>query len=326
VIDRRAFVTGLGAVLATPLAAEAQQQGRTPRIGVLLGRLPGPFSEGLRQGLRELGYTEGRNIFVEWRSTEGKAEPVSELVSKLVQGKPDVIVTSSPQPSLAAKAATTTIPLVFIGVGDPVGVGLVASLARPGGNVTGLATFVPGGFTAKGAELLKEAVPHLSRLAVLMNPTNAMHQLVVSTDLPAASERLHVTILPVEARTAQELDGAFETAARSRADAIWVFGDILTFTERVRIAELAARHRLPALYLSREHVEAGGLMSYGANLHDLGRRAATYVDKILKGAKPGDLPVEQPTKFDFVINLKTAKALGLTIPPSLLLRADQVIE
>jgi ABC-type uncharacterized transport system substrate-binding protein len=193
-VNRRAFVTGLGAVLAAPLVGEAQQQGRTPRIAVLLGRVPGPFSEGLRQGLRELGYTEGRNIFVEWRSTEGKAEPVSELVAELVQGKPDVIVTSSPQPSLAAKAATTTIPLVFIGVGDPVGVGLVASLARPGGNVTGLATFVPGGFTAKGAELLKEAVPNLSRLAVLTNPTNAMHRLVMSTDLPAASERLHITV------------------------------------------------------------------------------------------------------------------------------------
>jgi putative ABC transport system substrate-binding protein len=322
---RRFLLTSLASVLAGPRAAGAQQQGKTPRIGVLLGKVPGPFSEGLRQGLRELGYTEGRNIVVEWRWTEGKVEPVSELVAELVQSKPDLIVTSAPGPSLAAKAATTTIPLVFIGVGDPVGVGLVASLARPGGNVTGLATFVPGGFTAKGAEL-KEAVSNLSRLAVLMNPTNAMHRLVMSTDLPAASERLHITVFSVEARTAQDLDAAFETAVRSRADAIWVFSDLLTFIQRVRIAELAARHRLPALYLSREHVEAGGLMAYGASLADLGRRAATYVDKILKGAKPGDLPVEQPTKFELIINLKTAKALGLTIPSSLLLRADQVIE
>jgi len=317
--------------LLAPLASAAQQPGRTPRIGVLtsgpgpITAGPGPISEGLRQGLRELGYTEGRNIFVEWRFTEAKAERVSELAAELVRGKPDLIVTVTPQPSLAVKAETTTIPLVFIAVADPVAVGLVTSLARPGGNVTGLSTLVPGGFTAKGAELLKEAVPHLSRLAVLTNPTNTMHRLAVSTDLAPASERLRVVILPVEAQTVQELDRAFETAARSRADGICVFGDALTFVHRVRIAELAARYRLPALYLNRESVEAGGLMAYGPSQRDLGRRAAPYVDKILKGAKSADLPVEQPTKFELVINLKTAKALGLTIPQSVLTRADEII-
>jgi putative ABC transport system substrate-binding protein len=313
-------------IVTATLPAEAQQRERTPRIGVLSSSLPSPVSEGLRQGLRELGYTEGRTVFIDWRWTEGKPERVSELASELVRGQPDLIVTSAPQPSLAVKAETTTIPLVFIAVADPVGVGLVASLARPGGNVTGLSTFVPGGFNAKGIELLKEAVPHLSRLAVLMNPTNAMHRLVVSTELATASERLRVAILPVEARSAQELDGAFEAAARSRADAIYVFGHPLTFAHRVRIAELATHHRLPALSLFRESVEAGGLMAYGASLHDLGRRGAAYVDKILKGAKPADLPVEQPTKFELTINLKTAKALKLTIPPSLPLRADQTVE
>jgi putative ABC transport system substrate-binding protein len=320
-----AVILAVGVTLA-PLAGEAQQHGRTPHIGVLSGTPGNPHSEGLRQGLRELGYTEGQNIVIEWRWTEGKAERVSELASELVRLKPDLIVTMMPQPAFAVKAETTTIPLVFLGVGDPVGVGLVASLAKPGGNITGLATFVPGGFTTKGAELLREAVPRLSRLAVLMNPTNTMHQRVLSTELAPAIGQLQMVILPVEARTAQELDSAFETAARTRADAIWVFGDALTFALRVRIAQLAARYRLPDLYIVRENVEAGGFMSYGPSTRDLGRRAATYVDKILKGAKPADLPVEQPTKFELVINLKTAKALGLTIPQTLLLRADQIIE
>jgi len=309
-----------------PLAAETQQHRRTPRIGVLAGTPGGPISEGLRQGLRELGYTEGQDILIEWRWTEGKAGRVAELASELVRIKPDLIVTITPQPSVAVKAETTTIPLVFVGVGDPVGVGLVASLAKPGGNVTGLATFVPGGFTTKGAELLREAVPNLSRLAVLVNPTNPMHQRALSTELAAASGQLRMVILPVEVRTAQELDSAFETAARSRADAIWVFGDVLTIVQRVRIAQLAARYRLPDLYINRENVEAGGLMAYGPSNPDLGRRSATYVDKILKGAKPSDLPVEQPTKFELWFNMKTAKALGLTIGQTILLQADQVIE
>ena len=325
-MDRRAFLAMIaGGMVAAPLAAEAQQAEKVYRIGVL-SSASGATWEGFRQGLRELGYTEGRTILIEWRWTEGKAERAPELAAELVRLQPDVLVTSGPQPSAAAKAATATIPIVFIAVADPVSVGLVATLARPGSNITGLATLVGAGFVGKLIEVLKEAFPQVSRVAILINPTNAMHQQIVANELPQAAERLRLTLLTVEARAADSLTGAFETAVRSRAGAIMVLGDPLVFVHRARIAELAAKHRLPAMYLFRESVEAGGLMAYGPSFHDLGRRAASYVDKILKGAKPGDLPVEQPTKFELVINLKTAKALGLTIPQSLLQRADQVIE
>jgi putative ABC transport system substrate-binding protein len=325
-MNRRAFLSALsGSLLAAPLAAEAQPAGKVPRIGVL-SSASGATWEGFRQGLRELGYTEGRTILIEWRWTEGKAERAPELAAELVRLQPEVLVTSGPQPSAAAKAATATIPIVFIAVADPVSVGLVATLARPGSNITGLATLVGAGFVGKLIEVLKEAFPQVSRVAILINPTNAMHQQIVANELPQAAERLRLTLLTVEARAADSLTGAFETAVRSRAGAIMVLGDPLVFVHRARIAELAAKHRLPAMYLFRESVEAGGLMAYGPSFHDLGRRAASYVDKILKGAKPGDLPIEQPTKFELVINLKTAKAVGLTIPPSLLQRADQVIE
>jgi putative ABC transport system substrate-binding protein len=325
-MDRRAFLAMIaGGMVAAPLAAEAQQAEKVYRIGVL-SSASGATWEGFRQGLRELGYTEGRTILIEWRWTEGKAERAPELAAELVRLQPDVLVTSGPQPSAAAKAATATIPIVFIAVADPVSVGLVASLARPGSNITGLATLVGAGFVGKLIEVLKEAFPQVSRVAILINPTNAMHQQIVANELPQAAERLRLTLLTVEARAADSLTGAFETAVRSRAGAIMVLGDPLVFVHRARIAELAAKHRLPAMYLFRESVEAGGLMAYGPSFHDLGRRAASYVDKILKGAKPGDLPVEQPSKFELVINLKTAKALGLTIPQSLLQRADQVME
>jgi putative ABC transport system substrate-binding protein len=324
-VDRRAFlVTVGGGLLAAPLAAEAQPLGKVPRIGVL-SSAPSATWDGFRQGLRELGYSEGRTIVIEWRWTEGKAERAPELAAELVHLRPDVLVTSGPQPTAAAKAATATIPIVFISVADPVRVGLVATLARPGGNITGLATSVGAGFAGKLIEVLKEALPRVSRVAILINPTNAMHQ-EITNDLPAASERLRLTLLTVEARAADALEGAFETAVRSRAGAIILLGDPLVFVHRARIAELAAKHRLPAMYLFRESVEAGGLMAYGPNFYDLGRRGASYVDKVLRGTKPTDLPVEQPTKFDLVINLKTAKALGLTIPPSLLQRADEVIQ
>jgi putative tryptophan/tyrosine transport system substrate-binding protein len=325
---------GLAAVLALSVslapvgATQAQQTGKVPRIGVLHGG-SAPASaqwDGFRQGLRDRGYTEDRTILIEWRSTEGKAERARELAADLVRLQLDLIVTSAPQPTAAAHAATATIPIVFIGVADPVKAGLVATLARPGGNITGLATLVPEGFAGKMIELLKEAVPRVSRMAVLIVPTNAIHQQIVANELPGTAERLRMTLLTVEARASDALEGAFETAVRSRASAIIVFGDPLTFVHRARIVELAAKHRLPALYLFRESVEAGGLMAYGPNFYDLGHRAARYVDKILKGAKPADLPVEQPTKFELVINLKTAKALGLTIPQSVMLRADQVIE
>jgi putative tryptophan/tyrosine transport system substrate-binding protein len=326
VMERRTFLAMVsGSLLAAPRAAEGQGMGKVPRIGVL-SSAPSATWDGFRQGLRELGYTEDRTILIEWRWTEGKAERARELAAELVRLQPNVLVTSAPQPSAAAKAATAAIPIVFIAVADPVGAGLVAALARPGGNVTGLATLVGPGFTGKLIELLKEALPQVSRVAVLINPTNAIHQQIVANELPDAAERLRLTLFTVEARAAEALEGAFETAVRSRAGAILALGDPLVFVQRARIAELAAKHRLPAMYLFRESVEAGGLMAYGPSFHDLGRRAAGYVDKILKGAKPGDLPVEQPTKFELVINLKTAKALGLTIPPSLLARADQVIE
>jgi len=325
-MNRRAFLSILsGGLLAAPLAVEAQQAGKVPRIGVL-SSAPGATWDGFRQGLRELGYSEGRTILIEWRWTEGKAERAPELAADLVRLQPDVIVTGSPQPTAAGKAATATIPIVFIAVADPVRVGLVATLARPGSNITGLATLVGAGFVGKLIEVLKEALPQVSRVALLINPTNAMHQEIVANELPEAAERLRLTLLTVEARAADALEGVFDTAVRARAGAIIPLGDPLVFVHRARIAELAAKHRLPAMYLFRESVEAGGLMAYGPSFHDLGRRGASYVDKILKGAKPGDLPVEQPTKFELIINLKTAKALGLTIPPSLLQRADQVIE
>jgi putative tryptophan/tyrosine transport system substrate-binding protein len=325
-MERRTFMALVsGGLLAAPLAVEAQQVGRVPRIGVL-GSVHSAQWDGFRQGLRELGYTEGRTILIEWRWTEGKAERAPELAADLVRLQPDLILTSGPQPTAAGKAATATIPIVFIGVADPIRAQLVATFARPGGNITGLATLVPEGWVGKMIELLKEAVPQISRVAVLINPTNAMHQQIVANELSGVAERLRLTLLTVEARAADALEGAFETAVRSRAGAIFVLGDPLNFVHRARIAELAAKHRLPAMYLFRESVEAGGLMAYGPSFHDLGRRAASYVDKILKGAKPADLPVEQPTKFELVINLKTAKALGLTIPPSLMGRADEVIQ
>ncbi len=310
-------------LLAAP--GHAQQTGKIARIG-FLSSTPSAISQGFREGLTELGRVEGRNIIVEWRWTEGKPERSSELAAELVRLGPDLIVTTAGQPTAAVKAATNTIPIVFIAAGDPVRTGLVASMARPGGNITGLSNLVSEGFTGKMIELLQVVVPQASRVAILMNPTSADHRQIMSLDVPATAERLRVTLLPIEVQAANELDAAFERAARSRADAVLVMGDPLIYVNRARVAELAARQRLPAMYLFRENVEAGGLMSYGPSLHDQGRRAATYVDKILKGARPADLPVEQPTKFDLVINLKTAKALGLVIPPALLRRADEVIE
>jgi putative tryptophan/tyrosine transport system substrate-binding protein len=256
----------------------------------------------------------------------GEAERAAELAADLVRLQPDVIVTSAPQPTLAAKAATATIPIVFFGVADPVRTGLVATLSRPGGNITGLATMVPGGFAGKQIELLREAVPQVSRMAVLINPTNASHQQIVANELPGTAERLRLPLLTVEARAGDALEGAFEAAVRERTGAIVVLGDPLVTVHRARIVGLAAKHRLPAIYLFRDAVEAGGLMAYGPNFRDLGRRAASYVDRVLKGTRPADLPVEQPTKFELVINLKTAKDLGLTIPQSVQLRADEVIQ
>jgi len=275
--------------------------------------------------MRELGWAEGKNIAFEFRFAEDKAERLPELAVELVRLKVDLIVTAGTPAALAARQATTTIPIVAVGLNDPVPLGLVTSLARPGGNVTGFTSVVMEGFVGKQLELLKEAVPAISRVAFLRDPANPIQQRNPSeiSDLEKAL-RLKLQILSVG--TPEDIESAFQAVARERADALWVGASAVTVRHRTRIAQLAAKNRLPAVYYSRAYVEAGGLLSYGPNDIELYPRAASYVDKILKGAKPGDLPVEQPTKFELVINLKTAKALGLTIPQSLLARADEVIQ
>ncbi len=329
-MDRRVFLTSLGAgLLAAPLAAEAQQAAKVARIGYLAGSLaafPQP-REAFIQGLRDLGYVEGRNLVIEYRSPEGKPERLPALAAELVALKVDVIVAAgTPQP-LAAKQATRTIPIVFAGASDPVASGLVTSLARPGGNVTGLSLLLPE-LVGKTLEQLKQAIPGVNRVAVLWQPGGLGER--TEKDMlkgaEAAGRALGVRLQLVEARGPADIDRAFSDMTKARSDALTVLGSNMFLIERRRLVDLAAKNRLPAVYPLREWVDVGGLMAYGPNLADLFRRAATYVDKILKGAKPGDLPVEQPTKFELVINLKTAKALGLTIPPSLLQRADEVIQ
>ncbi len=331
-ISRRAFIeTIVGGLLAAPLAAEAQQARKVPRIGFLGTRTPSDTSsafDAFRQGLRELGWVEGQNIVIEYRWAEGRYERLPTLAAELVRLKVDIIVAVTTPGIQAAKNATETIPIVMIsGSADPVGLGLIASLARPGGNVTGLSYSVGREIFGKGLELLKETVPKVRRVAILSNPSNPASpvQPLIIREVYVAARSLGVQLL-LEARGPNGFDGAFAAMAKERVGALLVVADSIFILHRTRLADLAAKSRLPAMYGFREHVEAGGLMSYGANLADLYRRAATYVDKILKGAKPADLPVEQPTKFELVINLKTAKALGLTIPQSLLGRADEVIE
>ena len=319
------------ALLAAPFVAEAQQQpaAKVYRIGILANVLEtadGPLFEAFVDGLNKLGYVEDQNVIIEWRSSEGDSERLPTLAADLERSKVDVIVATSLGPARAAAAATKTTPIVFVVAADPVGQGLVANTAKPGGNVTGLATYSPGENSERVLQLLREAGIKVTRLAILVNSANPVHNELLSRPLPAAAQRVGVTLLPLEAQSLSALQNAFDTAVREKADAIYVLGDVFTFVHRPRIVALAAKNRLPAIYSSRGAVEAGGLMSYGPQLRDLFRRAATYVDKILKGAKAGDLPVEQPTKFELAINLKTAKALGLTIPPSLLKRADNVIE
>ena len=327
---RREFISLLsGAAVAWPVAANAQQAAKIARIGYLSGSLAaGPhLPEAFRQGLRDLGYVEGRNVVIEYRDAEGKLERFPALAAELVALKVDVIVASGAPQALAAKQATRTIPIVFTTSPDPVESALVASLARPGGNVTGLSFQAPE-LVGKRLELLKQAVPGVSLVAVLWQPGGAGER--TDKDMVKEAEvavgALGVRPQFVEARGPADLDRAFSDMTRARADALMVLGSSMFVIERRSLVALAAKHRLPAAYSARESVDAGGLMSYGPNLADLFRRAATYVDKILKGAKPGDLPVEQPTKFELVINLKTAKALGLTVAPSLLAQADEVIE
>ena len=320
-MDRRTFLGTLaGGLLAPPLAAETQQVGKMFRIGGLGSGTP----EVLRQALREVGYVEGLNLAIEWRGADGKPERFGDLAGELVRLKVDVIVATNPAATFAAKRATASIPIVMVNTPDPVQLGLVVSLGRPGGNVTGTTT-LSADLSVKHLELLKEAVPRAVRIAVLCNPSNPWHPLALK-GAEAAARSLAVHLQVLEARGPGGLDNAFATMTRDRAEAVLVLADPMTFFHRKRLADLAAKRRLPAMYGLREHVEAGGLMSYWAQQAELYQRVGSYVDRILKGAKPGDLPIEQPTKFELVINLKTAKALGLTIPPSLVQRADAVIE
>jgi putative ABC transport system substrate-binding protein len=327
-MDRRTFLGTLtGGLLAAPLAAGAQQADRMARIGYLGRDLVPHLHEAFLQGLRDLGYVEGRNVVIEYRDAEGKPERLPALAAELVALKVDVIVAPTTVAALAAKQATRTLPIVFPVAADPVTSGLVASLARPGGNVTGLSNLAPE-LVGKGLEQLKQAVPGVSRVAVLWQP-GALPERTrkdMLKEAEVAARALGVRLQSVEARGADDFDRAFSDMTKGAAGALTVLGSSMFFSERRRLVDLAAKNRLPAVYPGREFVDAGGLMAYGPDLADLFRRAPTYVDRILNGEKPGDLPVEQPTKFELVINLKTAKALGLTIPQSLLQRADQVIE
>jgi putative ABC transport system substrate-binding protein len=321
-------LAALGALLllAAPLAAQAQQAGKVYNIGYLgLGSsFAGPNRTAFYRGLREHGWIEGQNFVLTTRFAQFKSERLREMVAELVQRKVDVIVVQSAEGALAAKHGTSTIPIVAVSPADAVAIGLVASLARPGGNVTGL-SFLGTELTGKQIELLREAAPNLSRVAALSNPANPTHAARLRAAAIAA-QGLRVHLEPIEARTPAELDKAFATMMRARVGGVLVLSDPMFYDEARRLALLASTSGLPAIYGFRIWVDAGGLMSYGPDFPDLFHRAGAYVDKILKGAKPGDLPIEQPTKFELVINLKVAKALGLTIPPSLLLRADQVIE
>jgi putative ABC transport system substrate-binding protein len=329
-MNRRTFLSALsGSLLSAPLAAEAQPAGKVPRVGFLAASSASDAAnarwiEAFRQGLRDLGYVEGRNIVIEYRYAGEKYERLPALAAELVRLKVDVIVSHGTPGPLAAKHATSVIPIVMTSAGDPVASGLVSSLARPGGNVTGMSLMVPelGG---KRLHLLKEIIPGLSRVAVLWNATNPYNSLVVR-EMEATATTLGVQLQSLVVRGPDDFEGALAAAATGRAAALTAVEDPLTNTKRIQIVDFAAKSRLPAIYGIKEFVDAGGLMSYGVHFADSYRRAAAYVDKILKSAKPADLPVQQPTKFEFAINLKTAKALGLTIPPSLLQRADQVIE
>lgn len=324
--DRRRFVTALGLLLAAPVVAHAQPLGKLPRVGYLHYGSPGPSREidAFRQGLRELGYIEGHSIAVEYRFAGGQVERYPELAAELVRLKVDVIVAPATPQALAARQATRSIPIVFVLVADAVGAGLIASFARPGGNITGL-TSSSAELGGKRLELLKQMVPTASRVAILYNPTDRSNVLILK-QLQESVPKLGLVLQPLEVREPRQFEGAFIAMTRGRAHAMFGTPGALTFEHRTALVELAAKHRIPAMWGHRSFVDAGGLMSYAVNLYDQNRQAAVFVDKILKGAKPGDLPVEQPTKFELVINLRPAKAMGLTVPPSLLVRADQVIE
>jgi len=315
--------------LVSPVAAEAQQTAKIARIGYLVGSVAGApnLPEAFRQGLRDLGYVEGRNVVIEYGDAEGKLERLPALAVDLVARKVDVILATTTPQAVAAKQATKTLPIVFAAADDPVGSGLVTSLARPGGNVTGLSLLAPE-LVGKRLQLLKQVVPGVTQVAILRQPGGQGERTEKDQlkEAEVAGRALGLRVQFVEATAPADIDRAFSDMTRARAGALSVLTGLMFFVERKRIVDLAAKNRLPAVYPWTDGVDAGGLMAYGAHLPDLFRRAATYVDKILKGAKPGDLPVEQATKFELVINLKAAKALGLTIPQSVLARADQVIQ
>ncbi len=330
-LSRRAFVCSLAALAAgtaiafKPPGACAKQSAAPRRIGILLVGFSPESKEAqqFRRGLRDAGYAEGRDVVIEWRSAKGDYARVAELVADLVQSNVDVIVADSTNAALAAKRATSTIPIVMAIVADPVGSGLVASLAHPGGNVTGLSIMLDE-LSAKRLQLLKEAIPRLARVAVLWNPATPFHPKAIE-DLKAAAPSLSMELSFVGVRTPEDIGPAFSAMTRAHAQALYVLGDAFFNSHGTTFLKLASKARLPVISVSRQFVDAGALMSYGPSFRDLFRRSVGYVDKILKGAKPGDLPIEQPTKFELVVNLKTAKALGFTIPESVMLQADEVI-
>ena len=327
-MPRRTFMAIItGGLLAAPFAAQAQQTGDVYRIGflgnstaALEANLVGPF----REGLRDFGYVEGRNVLIEYRWAEGKYDRFPALIGELLALKVAVIVTAGTPATLAVKKATTSVPLVMLAVGDPVGTGIVPSLSHPGGNITGL-TAISTEMDAKRLELLREVVPSVSYIALLWNAGSPL-QVLAEKQVQAAAQVLRMRVLSLGVKTEEEIKSALAVMARERPDALLVLADRLLLHHRALIMDFATRHRLPGVHAYRELVEAGGLMSFGPSYADMHKRAAYFVDRILKGAKPGDLPVERPLTFELVINLKTAKALGLTIPPSLLQRADQMIE
>jgi putative ABC transport system substrate-binding protein len=327
--QRRYFLVGVGALVAASLKAAEQPPARIARIGYLSAHSANPgLVEAFRQGLSELGYVEGRNVLIEYRSAEGRPERLPGLAADLVALKVDMIVTGGG--TLAARAAqraSSTLPIVGVSVGDPVMSGLVTSLARPGGNLTGLSLLFPE-LVGKCLEQLKLAVPSINRIAVLSQPGAVLErsEMDILKGAESAARALRVQLQVIEARGLEDFDKAFSNMIGGRAQALFVLSTPVFLSERRRLAQMAASNQLPTVFSFREYVDAGGLLSYGPHLADLSRRAATYVDKILKGAKPGDLPVEQPTRFELVINLKTAKDLGLTIPPSVVARADEVIQ
>ncbi len=328
--NRRKLIVALGAgALAAPFGTFAQQQGKVWRVGFLSARrrpaaLDLDYYGAFPRKMSELGYVEGRNLQIEWRFADGEYARLPGMAAELVRLKMDAIMALGPPSASAAHKATTIIPIVIVVSVDPVAAGFVKSLARPGGNITGLSNLA-GDISAKHLEMLRAMVPRLSRVAVLVNPANSAHAEIVK-NVQAAAKNAGIKALPVNAQTPQEIESAFFAIARERAGAVVVGLDPLFIQQERQIAAQAAKHRLPSIFSNREYAEAGGLMSYGQNQVEIYRRAAEYVDKIFKGAKPADLPVEQPTKFELIINGKTAKALGLKIPQSLLISADKVIE